>query len=99
MNNIVVICEDINCGNKLQESAKEFNYNIEFEIQNEDTIINEISEKDIKDASAVLFVINRGIEEVNEIERFIDVEYYEVEHCIALENPKQVISEIIADLN
>ena len=58
-----------------------------------------LTEKDIKDARAVLFVINRGIEEVNEIERFIDVEYYEVEPCIALENPKQVISEIIADLN
>ena len=99
MKNIVVICEDINCANKLKESAIDLNYNIEFEIQNENGIKNKISEKNIKDASAVLFVINKGVNEINDIERFIDVEYYEVEPCIALENPKQVISEIIADLN
>ena len=99
MNNIVVICEDINCGKKLKACAKDLNYNVEFEIQNENEIVNKISEKDIKNSSAVLFVVNKGINEINDIERFIDIEYYEVEPCVVLDNPKQVIVEIISDLN
>lgn len=99
MNNIVVICEDVKCANKLKESAANLNYNVEFEIQKENEIINKIPTKDIKEAKAVLFVINKGIDEIDEIERFIDIEYYEVEPNIALENPSQVIREIISDLN
>ncbi|GAA0707030.1 hypothetical protein GCM10008904_16160 [Paraclostridium ghonii] len=99
MNNIVVICEDINCANKLKELAKDFNYNVEFEIQKENEIINEISTQCIREAKAILFVLDKGIDEIDEIERFIDIEYYEVEPNIALENPSQVIKEIISDLN
>lgn len=98
MENIIVICENEICGKKLKDEANNLGFNLEFEIQIESNIINEISEQKIKDASAVLFVIDKGIEEINKIERFIDVEYYEVEPSIAITSPHQVIGEIISDI-
>ena len=99
MDNIVVICENIECANNLDESAKKLGYSIKYEIQEGTNIINEISIEDIKSAKAVLFVLDRSIEEIEEIERFIDIEYYEVEPSIAINNADQVIKEIIMDIN
>jgi fructose PTS system EIIB component len=99
MNNIAVICENIECANNLDESAKELGYSTKYEIQEGNNIINKLAIEDIKSAKAVLFVLDRSIEEVEEIERFIDVEYYEVEPIIAINNAVQVIKEIIMDIN
>ena len=82
MNNIVVICENTECANKLGEESNKLGYNVKFEIQKGNDIIDKIS-----------------IEDIQEIERFIDVEYYEVEPSISINNPDQVIKDIIADLN
>ncbi|WP_270648267.1 PTS sugar transporter subunit IIBC [Paeniclostridium hominis] len=99
MNNIVVICENTECANKLGEESNKLGYNVKFEIQKGNDIIDKISIEDIKSAKAVLFTLNRSIEDIQEIERFIDVEYYEVEPSISINNPDQVIKDIIADLN
>lgn len=99
MKNIAVICEDINCAKKLQEEANKLGYEVIYEIQTRDTIENEIKEQDIKSSECVLFSLNRRIEDIINIERFIDVEYYEVEPEIVINNTNQVISEIIEDLN
>lgn len=99
MNNIVVICENTECANKLGEEANKLGYNVKFEIQKGNNIIDKISIEDIKSAKAVLFTLNRSIEDIQEIERFIDVEYYEVEPSISINNPDEVIKDIIADLN
>ena len=99
MNNIVVICENIECANKLSEEANKLGYNIKFEIQEGNKIIDKISTEDIKSSKAVLFTLNRSIEDIQDIERFIDVEYYEVEPSIAITNPAGVIKDIIEDLN
>lgn len=99
MKNIVVICDDINCVKRLQEEANKLGYEIIYEIQTKDTIENEIKEQDIKSSECVLFSLNRRIEDIINIERFIDVEYYEVEPNIVINNANQVISEIIEELN
>lgn len=98
MNNIIVICQNENCGKKLKESTVNLDFNVEIEVQNKNHIINKISEEKIKEAKAILFVVDKGIEKIKEVERFIDIEYYEVEPCIAINHPDQVISEIISDL-
>ena len=68
------------------------------EIQKEGVIISEVSEETIKNADAVLFVLNCSIEEVEGIERFIDCEYYEVDTNTVINNTDEVLKEIEADI-
>ena len=99
METIILICENVECANKLEEEARRLGYNIKFEVQEATNIVNKISIDDIKNAKAVLFALNRRMEDIEDIERFIDIEYYEVEPIMAINNSKQVIQEIISDLN
>lgn len=97
--NIVVVCDNKESSNLLIEAGKELNINVKCEIQNGDTISNELSINEIKNSIAVLFAVDRAIEEIEKIERFIDFEYYEVEPKYILANAKSVLNEIITDIN
>ncbi len=97
--NIVVVCDNKECSNLLIEAGKELNINVKCETQNGDTISNELSINEIKNSIAVLFAVDRAIEEIEKIERFIDFEYYEVEPKYILANAKSVLNEIITDIN
>lgn len=97
--NIVAICENETSANALQEAGIELGLNIKFEIQAKSEIKNELSENDIKNAAVVLFVISYEVEDIENIERFIDREYYEVEPKFVIEDAKSVLNEIIVELN
>lgn len=97
--NIVVICENEKCEKTLKESAKKVNCNIEVEIQQNDSIMNEISLENIQNADAILFVIDETLEDIKKIERFIDLDYYEVEPSVVISNCDQVLKEILEDIN
>ena len=99
MKNIAVICEDINCAKKLQEAGQVLGFNVRFEVQVKSKIKNELSEKDIKESAIVLFVISYAVEDIENIERFIDREYYEVEPKFVINDAKAVLNEIVAELN
>lgn len=99
MKNIVVICENVECAKKLEEEASKLEYSIKFEVQENTNIVNKISTEDIKKSKAVLFVLDGSIEDIEDIERFIDIEYYEVDPTTVMNNSKEVIKEIIDDLN
>lgn len=98
MQKIVAICESIECGSLLKDESVKLGYEFKFEIQEGNEILNKLSEEEIKSAKAVLFAINKSIEEVEDIERFIDVEYYEVEPSIVMSSAHQVIKEIADDI-
>ena len=66
---------------------------------NENGIVNKLSNDIIQNSNIVLFVTEKEVEEIEEIERFIDREYYEVLPQFVIENPSNVISEITLDLN
>lgn len=97
--NIVVICDNDNCAKALQEAGKELGFNIICEIQSGANIKNEITENEIRESMAVLFAIDGAIEDIENIERFIDCEYYEVEPKFVLADAKNVLSEIASDIN
>lgn len=97
--NIVAVCENEKSAKSLEEAGKVLGHNIKCEIQNGDNIINELSIANIKESSAVLFVIDGTVEEIEKIERFIDFEYYEVEPKYVIEDAVSVINEIVIDLN
>ena len=99
MQKIVAICESIECGSLLKDESVKLGYEFKFEIQEDNEILNKLSEEEIKSAKVVLFAINKSIEEVEDIERFIDVEYYEVEPSIVMSSARQVIKEIADDIN
>ncbi|AUN13161.1 PTS sugar transporter subunit IIBC [Paraclostridium sordellii] len=99
MQKIVAICESIECGSLLKDESVKLGYEFKFEIQEDNEILNKLSEEEIKSAKSVLFAINKSIEEVEDIERFIDVEYYEVEPSIVMSSARQVIKEIADDIN
>lgn len=96
---IVVVCDNKNYSNLLIEAGKELNINIKCETQNGEKISNELSVNEINSSVAVLFVVDRAIEEIEKIERFIDFEYYEVDTKYILSDAKFVLKEIITDIN
>ena len=97
--NIVAICENEASSKALQEASKALGFNIKSEIQVKSKIKNELSEKDIKESAVVLFVISYAVEDIENIERFIDREYYEVEPKFVINDAKAVLNEIVAELN
>lgn len=96
---IVSICENKESARALKLVEDELGLDIICEIQDGISIENEVSQNDIKDAIAILFVIEYEVEEIEKIERFIDYEYYEVEPKYVIENAKSVVNEIISDIN
>lgn len=96
---IAAICDNELSGKLLKEAGSKLGIIVNYEIQNEKGIINKLSENIIQNSNIVLFITEKEIEQVEEIERFIDREYYEVLPQFVIENPENVISEITLDLN
>lgn len=96
---IAAICNSDLSGKLLKEAGSKLGIIVNYEIQNEKGIINKLSENIIQNSNIVLFVTEKEVEQIEEIERFIDREYYEVLPQFVIENPKSVISEITLDLN
>lgn len=92
---IVAICENQQSVDALQNVVKGLNIEIKCEIQDTYEIKNKISKDEIRKADIVLFVISYSVEDIEEIERFIDIEYYEVEPQYVIKDAKAVINEII----
>lgn len=99
MKKIVAVCENEKSKLALEEAGKSLGYEIIAETQIKEVISNEVSQNDIKEASAVLFVIDKSVEDIEKIERFIDCEYYEVESKFVIDDAKNVLSEISSDIN
>lgn len=97
--NIVVVTESERCVEELKNAGKDLGINIKAEIQENDKIKNELSIQDIKESTAILFSVNKPVEEIENIERFIDFEYYEVEPKYILNDSKAVLKEILNELN
>lgn len=99
MKKIVAVCTNEESKRSLEEAGKKLGYAILAETQSNEIIKNEVSKKDINEASAVLFVIDGSVEDIEKIERFIDCEYYEVEPQFVINDAISVINEIVMDLN
>lgn len=96
---IAAICDNELSGKLLKETGSKLGIIVNYEVQNENGIINKLSNDIIQNSNIVLFVTEKEVEEIKEIERFIDREYYEVLPQFVIENPSNVISEITLDLN
>ena len=96
---IVVVTNENECAKLLQDAANNMNVEIKYEIQGNGKIENKLSINDIKESTAVLFAADCEVEEIEDIERFIDCEYYEVEPKFVIENAKNVLLEIASDIN
>jgi fructose-specific phosphotransferase system component IIB len=96
---ISVVCDNKECATLLENAGKELNIEVVCEVQNGVDISNEISESEIRLSNAVLFAIDGEVEDIEKIERFIDCEYYEVEPKFVVADAKNVLSEIVSDIN
>lgn len=96
---ISVVCNNEEIAKLLTKSGKELGYEINCEVQEENQIKNKLSSENIQSSNAILFVTDKNVEDIEDIERFIDCEYYEVEPKFIIENPINVINEIVTDLN
>ena len=96
---ISVVCDNKECATLLENAGKELNIEVVCEVQNGVDISNEISESEIRLSNTVLFAIDGEVEDIEKIERFIDCEYYEVEPKFVVADAKNVLSEIVSDIN
>lgn len=96
---IAAICDNELSGKCLKESGTRLGITVNYEVQSEKGIINKLSNDIIQSSNIVLFVTEKEVEQIEEIERFIDREYYEVLPQFVIENPENVISEITLDIN
>lgn len=96
---IAAICDNDLCGKILKETGEKLGITIKYEVQDSKGIIGKLSISEIQSSNIILFVTERNIEEIDDIERFIDCEYYEVLPEFVIKNAQNVISEITMDLN
>lgn len=96
---IVAVCDNELSGKLLKETGSHLGIIVNYEVQNKDGIINKLSKDIILNSNIVLFVTEKEIEQIEDIERFIDREYYEVLPKFVIQNPYNIISEITLDLN
>ena len=96
---IAAVCDNELSGKLLKETSSKLGIVLNYEVQNEDGIINKLPNDIIDNSNIILFVTEKEIEQIREIERFIDREYYEVSPKFVIEDPSNVISEITLDLN
>ena len=96
---ITVVANSNECIELLKNAGNSIGVEIRYEVQSNGKITNELSIKDIKESTAVLFAIDGEVEDVENIERFIDCEYYEVEEQFIKNDAKAVLNEILSDLN
>lgn len=95
---ISVVASDKKIIELLQKQAISCGVSIKGEVQLNNKIENKLTIDDIMDSDAVLFSVNNPVEEIEDIERFIDLEYYEVEPNIVISSPDIVLKEIIEDI-
>lgn len=96
---IAAICDSELSGELLKEAGTKLGIIVNYEIQREKGIINKLPDNIIQNSNIILFVTEKEVEQIEEIERFIDREYYEVLPKFVIKNPDNVISEITLDLN
>lgn len=96
---IAAICDNELSGKCLKEAGSKIGITVNYEVQNENGIINKLSNRIIQSSNVILFITEKEVEQIEEIERFVDREYYEVLPQFVIENPDNVISEITLDLN
>lgn len=96
---IAAICDNDLSGKLLKETSSKLGIVLNYEVQNEEGIINKLTDDVIQNSNIILFVTEKEVEQIRDIERFIDREYYEVLPQFVLENPDNVISEITLDIN
>ena len=96
---IAAICDNELSGTLLKDTSSKLGIILNYEVQNEDGIINKLPNDIIQNSNIILFVTDKEVEQIRDIERFIDREYYEVSPQFVIENPSNVISEITLDLN
>lgn len=96
---IAAVCDNELSGKLLKETSSKLGIILNYEVQNEEGIINKLPNDIIQNSNIILFVTDKEVEQIRDIERFIDREYYEVSPQFVIENPTNVISEITLDLN
>ena len=96
---IAAVCDNELSGQMLKKAANKLGITVNFEVQSNNGIFNKLSDEIIYSSNIILFVTEKEIEQIDEIERFIDREYYEVLPQFVLADAKNVISEITTDLN
>ena len=68
---IAAVCDNELSGKMLKECGEKMNFVVNYEVQNGSAIINKLSDNIIKTSNIVLFVTEKEIEQIEEIERFI----------------------------
>ena len=96
---IAAVCDSELSGKMLKEAGCKLGIDVNYEVQNEEGILHKLSDEMIFSSNIVLFVTEKEIEQIEEIERFIDREYYEVLPQFVIQNPDNVIAEITSDFN
>ena len=92
--------EKLICSNlgMVMKAAKELNIDMKYEVQKENVIINELSNEEIKSSDAILFVTQKEIEQIIDVERFIHMDYYQVVPVFIMQDAKSILIEVRDDL-
>lgn len=96
---ISVICDKDEWGMLVKKAGKELDIDINYEVQSDNVITNELSDEVIKSSDAILFVTQKEIEQIIDVERFIDLDYYQVAPVFIEQDAKSILKEVIDDVD
>ena len=76
--NLVAVCDKEVVAKQLEQTCDKLGYDITCEIQQENKIINKLSDEALDKSNAILLVTQKEIEQIEDMDRFKHRYYYQV---------------------
>ena len=96
--NLVAVCDKEVVAKQLEQTCDKLGYDITCEIQQENEIINKLSDEALDKSNAILLVTQKEIEQIEDMDRFKHRHYYQVLPIFIMQDTKAILDEIIEDL-
>lgn len=96
--NLAAVCDKEIVSKILEQTCEKLGYKISCEIQLENNITDELCEDTLDNASAILIVTQKEIQQIAKMDRFKHRNYYQVLPIFVIQDAKSIIREIVKDI-
>lgn len=96
--NLAAVCDKEIVAKILEQTCEKLGYKMNCEIQQENNIIDKLCEDTLDNASAILIVTQKEVQQVAKMDRFKHHNYYQVLPILIIHDAKSIINKIVKDI-